>query len=324
LQIPPQPSDAPQDLPLQLGWHVHCPWSHVCPDGHVPLSQVLPQPSGSPHFLPLQLGWHLHCPWSHACPDGHVPLSHVPPQPSGSPHFLPLQLGRQHSQAMLLLTQTCPDCGHPLHTLPQPSATPQPFWTQSAWQVHLPLVQTCPVGQSPLPLRHLPPQPSEPPQVVQLVVQHLPAVQTWPEPHSAFPVSHVPPQPSGPPQVVHFASHFGGGGTVGGEPPDSEQESLQAPLTQTCPAAQLTLAQGFAAHFPSRHVWPVGQETSLQRSGGTHEMLETSPGLEQVAPLGWRSWHCPSPFRQYLPAGHETLLHGTWKQPVMQVPSTQV
>ena len=56
MQVPPQPSEAPQAAPLQLGWQRQLPPWQNSPDGHEPLLQVPPQPSGAPQTAPLQLG----------------------------------------------------------------------------------------------------------------------------------------------------------------------------------------------------------------------------------------------------------------------------
>ena len=103
VQVPPQPSLAPHDLPLQLGVQpVQRPPEQPPP----PLQDAQMEPP-LPHalddepprqVLPLQqpaqeVGSHTHAPPSQCWPPPQVPVMQVPPQPSVAPHALPLQDG---------------------------------------------------------------------------------------------------------------------------------------------------------------------------------------------------------------------------------------
>jgi hypothetical protein len=113
----------------------------------------------------------------------------MPPQPSGSPQALPVQSGVQQSQPTPSLRQMAPGSGQPLQTLPQPSAIPQPLFTQFGTHLQTPDLQVRPAGQAPV--RHLPPQPLDAPQVWQLGVQGgLGAGGFWPK--STQESTHLP------------------------------------------------------------------------------------------------------------------------------------
>jgi len=63
MQVPPQPSEAPQALPLQVG--VQQLQEAPLPRQSWPAAQPLqtpPQPSDMPQPLPLQLAWQTHLP----------------------------------------------------------------------------------------------------------------------------------------------------------------------------------------------------------------------------------------------------------------------
>jgi hypothetical protein len=56
LQVPPQPSLAPQTLPAQSGAQRQAPLMHFSPGRQEPVLQIPPQPSGAPQALPVQSG----------------------------------------------------------------------------------------------------------------------------------------------------------------------------------------------------------------------------------------------------------------------------
>ena len=71
------------------------PVEHVCPTSHVPVRHLAPQPSSAPQALPVQSGVQVLAHWPEALqvwPAPHWPQ--VLPQPS-SPHCLPPQTGVQ-------------------------------------------------------------------------------------------------------------------------------------------------------------------------------------------------------------------------------------
>jgi hypothetical protein len=120
----------------------------------------------------------------------------------------------------------------------------------------------------------------------------------------------MPPQPSAPPQVVQVGVQGGAGGAGGLGGAKRTQESTQAPLWQTKPAAQVTSAQGLATHFPLWQVCPAGHDTPAQRSGAQATRLHVEPG-PQFAAQAVMAVHCPDCREQYWPAGHFTPAHGT-------------
>ncbi len=150
-QVPPQPSEAPQATPLQVGvqqlpalqvWPVGQPQvfpqpslTPQCgqagtqpPSGDVqpePGWQVLPQPSDEPQRMPAQVGVQQ-VPALQTCVAGHW---HVPLQPSGPPHVLP-QVGVQ-------LATHCPPVHFSLaaHTEQAPPPVPQAAVVLPGWQV---------------------------------------------------------------------------------------------------------------------------------------------------------------------------------------------
>jgi hypothetical protein len=101
------------------------------------------------------------------------------------------------------------------------------------------------------------------------------------------------------------------------------QESTHVPLRQICPFVQVTLAHGLMTQLPPTHDWPLGHCTVAQGLGATQNKSQVVPA-GQVASQALMSWQRPSLLEQYWPCGHITPLHGTWKQPGMQRPSTHV
>jgi hypothetical protein len=131
-QTPPQPSSAPQALPLHVGTHPQAPGCppplHESGDAHMPPPQhvwPLPPhvPQSTPHVWPLPHGAHATPPWPHdvsstplsqvvplqqpahdvtshrhspdtqRCPCPHAPRVQTPSQPLLAPHALLEQLG---------------------------------------------------------------------------------------------------------------------------------------------------------------------------------------------------------------------------------------
>jgi hypothetical protein len=243
-----------------------------------PVGQPLqrpPQPLSSLHVLFVQSGTHSQTPALHSWfAAGHAPFWQMPPQPSSSPQLLVSQFGRQHSQPIDWLVQISPVPGHPLQTLPHPSATPHPLVTQLGTHVHLPSLQVSFGAQLSCPERH------------------------------------IPPQPSGPPHVVHVGVHGGAGGAGGFGGANRTQESMHAPPWQMKPAAQVTSEQGLATHFPLWQVWPAGHVTPAHRSGAQATRLHVAFG-PQLAAQAVMAAHWPVCREQYWPAGHFTPAHGT-------------
>lgn len=187
--MPPQPSLAPQLLPVQSGVQ-QLPETQVSPEAHL---QVPPHPF-EPHDPVGQLGvQQLFA--TQLSPEAQA---QVPPQPLG-PQDPVAQTGvQQPYPASVEATQNSPLVQPPLQTPPQPSGSPQLLPVQSGAQ-QPPSTHVAPLEQP-----HLPPQPLLPPQLpdVQLGVQQepLPPSKThcWP---AAQPVLQVPPQPSLCPQL---------------------------------------------------------------------------------------------------------------------------
>ncbi len=121
--MPPQPSEAPQALPVQSGAQTQVPLLQTSPVGQVPFLQMPPQPSEAPQALPEQSGAQTQVPLLQVWPEGQVPHLQVPPQPSESPQLLPEQLGMQRHLPFL---QVLPAGQEPiLQVPPQPLEPPQ-------------------------------------------------------------------------------------------------------------------------------------------------------------------------------------------------------
>jgi len=71
LQVPPQPSDAPQALPVQDGVQVHWPPTQSSPWGQ--------------HAVPQVTNAQAQAPLTQVFPAGQAPVVQVPPQPSAAP-----------------------------------------------------------------------------------------------------------------------------------------------------------------------------------------------------------------------------------------------
>jgi hypothetical protein len=127
---------------------------------------------------------------------------------------------------------------------------------------------------------------------------HFPSVHVSFGAQFSCPVRHTPPQPSEPPQVVHLGVQGGVGGAGGLTGGKRTQESMQVPLWQTAPGAQVTRAQGLATHFPPWQVWPAGQVTPAHRSGEQATRLHVVFG-PQLASQGASGAHAPVVREQY-------------------------
>jgi hypothetical protein len=101
------------------------------------------------------------------------------------------------------------------------------------------------------------------------------------------------------------------------------QVSIQVPLLQMLPAAQVTPAHRFTTHLPAAQTWFAAQVTPAQGFGATQVRLQAIPG-PQAASQALSATHFPVPALQYCPLGQVTPLQGSAKHPVTQAPSTQV
>jgi len=196
LQVPPQPSAAPQALPAQDGVQ-HCPATQASPAAQQPVPQV----------SPVQ----VHIPETQVCPGPGQEPWHAPPQPSDAPQALPAQDGVQ---------QAPPEQAWPASQQVEPQVVKGQAQTWSR-------VQYFPPEQ--VPQERVPPQPSgtaphvapRDPQVAGTQAVHTPPWQVWKGPQHAAPQDanahwhapltqalfcpvhapwQSPPQPSGSPQ----------------------------------------------------------------------------------------------------------------------------
>ena len=147
VSVPTSQVDPLQQPAHDFASHMQLPFTHSCPLPHPPLAQWPPQPSLAPQALPVQLGTHSHVPVAeHVRGEVHaLPGQHACPLPPQVP-----QVALPHGVPGAQVAHAAPPVPHAESLVPAWQKFPeqQPLHDVGS-QVQAPLAQWSPLGQAP-------------------------------------------------------------------------------------------------------------------------------------------------------------------------------